>query len=144
MKYILTLFFLFSILLESSVTTIPLVFLVLLSFFVLQRKEWVFALAFLAGIFLDVLSFRIVGTTSIFFLVFLFLVFLYERKFETATSYFIFATSLAGSILFLSLFSYNGVIIVEGLVSSLIGVLIFMVFSKFNNPVRKEIIGSRV
>ena len=143
MKYILILSFLLSVFLESSVTTIPLVFLVLLAFFVLERKEWIFALAFLAGIFLDILSFRTVGTTSVFFLVFLFLVFLYERKFETATSYFIFAASLAGSILFLSLFSYNGVII-EGLVSSLIGVLIFMVFSKFNNPVRKEIIGSRV
>ena len=144
MKYILILSFLFSILLESSVTTIPLVFLVLLSFFVLERKEWIFALAFLAGLFLDILSFSIVGTTSIFFLVFLVLVFLYERKFETATNYFIFAASLAGSVLFLSLFSYSGTIIVEGLVSSFIGVLIFMVFSKLNSPVRKEIIGSRL
>ncbi len=144
MKYILTLSFLLSVFLESSVTTIPLVFLVLLAFFVLERKEWIFALAFLAGIFLDILSFRIVGSTSIFFLILLFLVFLYERKFETATNYFIFAASLAGSILFLAVFSYSGAIIIEGLVSSVIGVLIFMVFSKFENPARKETIGSRI
>lgn len=145
MKSFLVVIFLLSIFLESSVTTIPLFFLVLLSFFVLERKEWIFFLAFLGGIFLDMLSFRSIGITSAFFVLFLFLVFLYERKFETATVYFIFASSLLGSILFLGLFYNTGSLILESIISSLLGVLIFVILSKFvKTTVKRDVLGSRL
>ena len=145
MKSILIVLFLLSIFLQSSVTTIPLFFLVLLSFFVLERKEWIFFLAFLGGIVLDVLSFRNIGESSIFFVLFLFLVSLYERKFETATVYFIFVSSLLGSILFLGLFYNTGSLILESIISSLLGVLIFVTLSKFiKQGVKKDVLGSRL
>jgi cell shape-determining protein MreD len=130
MKLAATIIFLLSFLLESSVTTLPLVFLTLLCLAVLIRKEWIFAVAFLAGLVLDVFSFRLPGQSSLYFIVYIFLVFLYQRKFEIATKYFIFAASFFGSLIFLIIFSYNNLFL-QSLISSIIGVLIFAILSKF-------------
>ena len=131
MKIAVFVIFLISFFLETSVTTLPLVFLVLLSIAVLSKKEWVFALAFLLGIILDTFSFRTIGASSIYFIMFIFLVFLYQRKFEIATKYFVFIASFLGSFGFLLFFSSNNLIILEAVLSAIIGTVIFSLLQKF-------------
>lgn len=115
---------LLAIILEGSLTFLPLVFLVLLVLAVKERESWIFSAAFFAGIILDVFYLKTVGTTSIFFLSFLFLVLLYQRKFEIATYTFIAVSSFLGSALYLFLFGYGNVILASVL-SSLIALVLF-------------------
>lgn len=137
MKLAATIIFLFSLFLESSVTTLPLVFLTLFCLAVLTRKEWIFVIAFIAGVFLDALSFRVLGQSSLYFILYIFLVFLYERKFEISTKYFVFIASFLGSFGFLIIFSYNNVVL-QSLMSSIIGILIFSILSRFHKNVEKK------
>lgn len=137
MKLTATIIFLFSLFLESSVTTLPLVFLTVLCLTVLTSKEWIFVIAFIAGVLLDALSFRALGQSSLYFILYIFLVFLYERKFEISTKYFIFIASFLGSFGFLIIFSYNNLIL-QSLMSSIIGVLIFSILSRFHKNVEKK------
>ena len=137
MKLAATIVFLLSVFLESSATTLPLVFVTLLCLAVLVRKEWIFAIAFIAGVFLDALSFRVLGQTSLYFILYIFLVFLYERKFEISTKYFIIIASFLGSFGFLIIFSYENAIL-QSLMSSIIGVLIFSILSRFHKNVEKK------
>lgn len=137
MKLTATIIFLFSLFLESSVTTLPLVFLTLLCLAVLISKEWIFVIAFIAGVLLDALSFRVLGQSSLYFILYIFLVFLYERKFEISTKYFIFIASFLGSFGFLIIFSYNNLVL-QSLMSSIIGVLIFSILSRFHKSVEKK------
>lgn len=140
MKLAVTIIFLLSFILEASVTTLPLVFLTLLCLAILVRKEWIFATAFVAGLVLDALSFRLLGQSSLYFIVYIFLVFLYQRKFEIATKYFIFASSFCGSLGFLLFFSYENALL-QSLISSVIAVLIFTVLSKLKAQNSKLRIG---
>lgn len=132
-----TIILMLSVLLESSVTTLPLVFLTLLCLAVLVRKEWVFVIAFVAGLVLDAISLRSLGQSSIYFIAFIFLVFIYQRKFEISTKYFIFIASFLGSFGFLIIFSYNN-LVSQSLISSVIGVLIFTLLSHFHKNVEKN------
>ena len=69
------LIFLISLVLESTLTTIPLVLVVLLLMAVFKKSNLVFGLAFLAGLVLDLLALRNLGYTSLFLIIFLGLVF---------------------------------------------------------------------
>jgi len=137
MKFAATIIFLLSLFLESSVTTLPLVFLTLLCLAVLTREEWIFVIAFIAGVLLDALSFRVLGQSSLYFLLFIFLVFLYERKFEISTKYFVLLASFVGSFGYLLLFTYGNLIIIQAIASAIIGTIIFSFFRKFKE--RKQI-----
>lgn len=110
--------------LEVSVTTIPLVLDVLLILSILERKPWVFLAAFILGLLLDVSAVRVLGQSSLFFVIFLFLVSLYERKFETTSSYFVLFLSFFGSLVFLLVFGYNFAFW-QAVVSSLLSFLLF-------------------
>lgn len=120
-----------ALVLESSVTTIPLVFLSLVSLMVIKRENWIFLYGFLFGALLDLFSFRTLGISSAFFVTFLFLILLYQRKFEIATNYFVLGACFIGSFSFLLLLGFNNLIIVESLVSALIGLLLFIMFKRF-------------
>ena len=115
---------LLAIILEGSLTFLPLVFLVLLVLTVKKRESWIFSAAFFAGIILDVFYLKTVGTTSIFFLSFLFLLLLYQRKFEIATYPFLAVSSFLGSFIFMIILGINAPFM-EALVSSFIGLLMF-------------------
>lgn len=114
---------------EGSFTTIPLVLDVLLVSFVLSRDSWVFLASFLLGILLDIISLRLIGTTSIVFIILLFILTLYEKKFEVKTVYFVFLSSFFGSLIFLIVFGYDYVL-QQAMISSFIAVLIFKIFGK--------------
>lgn len=114
----------FAILLEASITTVPLVLDILLVLYILKRKPWVFAAAFISGIFLDLFLVRTLGQSSVFFLIFLFIISLYGRKFEIVSSYFVLFSSFVGSLLFLKIFGYDYVF-QQALISAIFSTLLF-------------------
>lgn len=122
MKFFLALIFLVAIL-SLFVASWPIVF-ILLTFLAFVSKTWIFFLAFFMGIILDLMLFRFLGATSLFLTTFLFLIFLYEKKFEIYTLPFVLIVSFVGSALYLMIFGYNYVL-QQAIVSSLIAVLLF-------------------
>lgn len=95
---------LFAVLLEATLTTLPLTLVVLLSFAVTTQSNNTLLFAFIAGFVLDILLLRIIGATSLFFTLFFLLIFLYKRKYEIATMPFIIFSSFFGSALYSKLF----------------------------------------
>lgn len=94
----------FSLILQESFFSFPFVFVILTAVAIKEKRTWIFSLAFFSGLILDSLYFKTIGTTSIFFLLFVFALFTYERKFETNSAFFIFASSFLGAmVLFLIL-----------------------------------------
>src|SRR5688500_7183486 len=85
----------FSIFLETY-STFPFVLVLLVFLSIHLSKTQVLSFAFLGGILLDVFLFRQLGQSSIFFLIFSFLILSYQNKFE------------ADTIAFVSLFSFIG------------------------------------
>src|SRR3989344_9065630 len=120
---IFILFFLFLIIF-STLTTIPLSVAILVVSTVIFRKPWVFFAAFLLGFFLDLTLIRPLGYTSLMFAIFVFLIWLYERKFETQTLAFVFLSTFLGSLIYLMIFGYNNILF-QSFINALIGVLLF-------------------
>ena len=89
-----------------------------------MRNLFLFILAFVAGMLLDVFALRQVGQTSIFLLLIVFLLLLYQRKYEINSYPFVLISSFVGSLVFLLLFGYGNVIVLAVL-SSVIGVVLF-------------------
>ena len=113
-----------SIILEGTVTALPLVILCLICMTICLRNSIVFFPAFIAGIFLDAFALRPIGGTSVFFLVTVFLILLYQRKYEINSYPFILLASFLSSFLYLFIFDYHGAIVLS-CVSSVIAVLLF-------------------
>ena len=120
----LFIFLLFSILLEGTATALPLVLICLICMTVAMKDSFIFLPAFIAGIFLDVFALRPIGETSIFLLLAVFVILLYQRKYEINSYPFVFMASFVGSYVFLILFGYSGVLIQAG-ASAVIAVLLF-------------------
>jgi hypothetical protein len=108
----------------SGITTIPLLVGVLAIFTVASRKSWVFFLALAAGLFLDLISMRPLGYSGLVLTVFVFLLFLYERKFETRTSVFIFFSTFFWGLIYLRIFDYQQIFL-QALINSLVTVIFF-------------------
>ena len=123
MPIIFILFFLLTILL-SSITTIPFSIALLVVGTVVFRKSWIFFAAFFLGLFLDVSLLRPMGQTGLMFVLFMFVISLYERKFEAQTLTFVFFTTFLGSFMYLMVFGYNSVLI-QSVISAAIGVFLF-------------------
>jgi cell shape-determining protein MreD len=119
-----------AVLLEGTVTTIPLVVVVLLCLTVMKRGGIVFLLAFFSGILLDIMTLHTLGQSSLFFTVMIFLVFLYQRKYEIHSYPFIVFSSFFGSLFFLLFFGY-GSWFVQSLISAVIAVILFAITKRF-------------
>jgi cell shape-determining protein MreD len=122
--WIILILILFFAAIFEAIITIPLVLIVLLCLYIVFERTWIFALAFFMGLLLDIFQLRSLGQTSLFFLTFLIIVLLYERKFEIKTKPFVFLSTFVGTLFYLLLFGYDYVF-VQALVSSVIGVLLF-------------------
>ncbi|MEK7571903.1 MAG: hypothetical protein AAB553_06550 [Patescibacteria group bacterium] len=123
--FIFLLIFLFmSIFLEGTVTTMPLVLITLILASIYFRDWRVFPLAFFSGMVLDIFTFRIGGSSSIFFLCCVFLILLYQRKYEIQTVYFVAVASFIAAFLYLLLFGYDDSLL-QALASAITGVVIF-------------------
>lgn len=130
---LLSLFFLITALIfESSLTTLPLVFIVLLCLTVVFKQNFIFGLAFLFGLLFDLISFKTLGISSIYFLIALFLVLIYQSKFEITTNSFVVVASFLGSFLYLFLMGYNNNVLLQAILSSIIGLIIFRILLKIN------------
>lgn len=132
MKFLAVFLLSIALILEASLTTIPFVFLGLLVLMVLARANWLFLLAFIFGVLLDLVGFKTPGTSSLFFLIILFLILLYQSKFEIATNAFILAVSFLGSFGYLFLLGYHQNLLLQAVVSSIIGLLLFKLIQKYN------------
>lgn len=129
--------FLIAFLFEATIITIPLVFICLLVFSLMNKNPWMFGLYFLSGIFLDISSLRNLGETSLFFIGFFFLVLLYERKFEIATFPFIFISSFLGSFLFMNVFGFSFYFF-GAILSSIIAVFAVFILQLYNTETKDK------
>ncbi len=120
----LTVLFIIFVILEVSVTTIPLTLILLLNFAVASRKTQVFVFAFILGILIDIMLGNAVGQTSIFYIIFLSVVFLYDRKFDIQTFPFVFIASFLGSFLYLVIYD-SRLLLPTSLTSALISIFLF-------------------
>jgi cell shape-determining protein MreD len=111
-----------SILLEGTVTDIPLTLVCLLALTIMRRDLAVFVVAFFSGLIWDVMTLHRLGGASMFFLVFVFLIFLYQRKYEINS--YPFASSFLGGWIFLFIFGYGNAV-GQALLGSLIAVILF-------------------
>ena len=127
MVVILLFFLILTLFLEGTVTTLPLVLLCLLVWSILRQDIHVFVAAFFAGLALDIFAVRLLGSTSLFFLIFIFLILLYQKKYEINSYPFMLVSSFFGSVGFLVLFGYAHVF-EQALLSSMIAVGIFAGF----------------
>jgi cell shape-determining protein MreD len=126
---ILILFFL----LQASVTTIPLVLIAFLITAVFTKQNFLFPLAFFIGILLDIFTFKTPGVTSFYFMIFLFLVLLYQKKFEIETIYFVSISSFLGSLGFLLLLNYGEMAIAKSVAVTFISTVLFIFLKRINN-----------
>lgn len=113
--------------LEGTFVALPIVLVLLIVMQIAYPNGWTLVAAFFAGLFLDVMLFRQLGQTSLFFLVFLTLIALYKRKFEVRTyQFFLFATTLGvGSYL---LFLGSRVFFLQLSVGLFVGLIFFALF----------------
>lgn len=122
-----------ALLLESFVTTLPLTVCVIIFLAATLRRNEVFALAFFSGLFLDIFSFGRIGLSSLYFLICVQLIFLYEKKFELESPHFVFFATLAGAFGYL-LISGREIILGTATVAIISGVS-FFVFSLKNKKI---------
>jgi cell shape-determining protein MreD len=124
MYIFLLILLLIAIIFEGTVTAIPLALVCLLSLTIVRRDWMVFLVAFFAGILLDVLTLRPLGGASAFFLTFVFLILLYQRKYEIYSYPFVWTASFLGGIVFLMIFGYDNVFL-RAVGCAIIGSVVF-------------------
>lgn len=132
---------LISALLQASVTTLPLVILFFLNAAVLTKKTWIFPIAFLTGLVLDVLLLNPIGKTSIFLVTFLFIILLYDKKFDIQTFPFVFLASFIGSLIYFIVIGHTSSIFIQAIISAVISTLSFFLLVLFNKIDIKEKVG---
>lgn len=115
--------------LEGSVTTVPLTLFSLIITYCFYKEDWIFVGAFFSGFVLDILLIRQVGTTSIFFLSSLVLIFFYQKKFEIASEYFVFLSLAIANLLYLFLFSQSDVFF-SGISLACVGAVLFVILKR--------------
>ncbi len=113
----------------TTITTLPFILILLLCLAVVFKTSWVFVLAFFTGLFLDLSQVGVLGQSSIFFIIFIFLLFLYERKFEIQTLPFVFFAAFLGSLSYLLVFGYDHVF-TQALVSGIVAILLFKLLAR--------------
>ncbi len=126
----LSLAFFLAVTLESTILNIPLVLILLLVLFVRNKTPEIFFLAFILGFLLDVLKLQRAGVSSIYFLITLFIIFLYDKKYEINTLRFVVISSGTVSIVHLSLFSNPSVL--QIVFSIIIGVISYICIGYIN------------
>src|SRR5579864_2263059 len=142
MKFFLLFLLLFlALFFEATILQLPFVLFILCFLAVVYRSEWVFPVALLSGLVLDALLFRPLGLSSLFFLLFLFLVFLYEKKLELRSIWFVGMICGFGTICYVLFFGYS-FLIMQIILSICLSVLLFLGFSLFNPEAPKEQLGT--
>lgn len=118
-----------AIIFESTITTVPLILAVLTVYMILNKQTRFFYAGFAGGIILDSLSVRVLGSSSAFFVIWLYLILLYDRKYEIKSSVFVFLSIFFGSVIFLYVFKYNYVLL-NALTASGFGLVLYLILKK--------------
>lgn len=126
---LISILLLVSIFLESTIITVPLALLIIIFAAVTVKNNDVFILAFLGGLLLDFLTLGTIGLSSAFFVLFVTIIFLYQKKFEISSLNFIALISFLGSIIYLFLTNSNH-LISEAIVATFLMISSFFVFKK--------------
>lgn len=125
-RLLLGIFLFIAFLVEGTFTSVPLIIDILLLYYILYSEEsTVFIASFIIGIFLDSISVRAIGESSLFLITFLFVVMLYQRKFEITTWPFVVSSSFLGAFAYLSIFGYQNVI-ASSFINSLLATGVFL------------------
>ena len=122
-------FLFFFILLESAIISSPIVLVFLLCLMVLEKRRYVFVIGFFAGLLLDMLLLRTLGSTAMFIVSALFLVMLYQRKFEIASFYFIAFACFIVAIAYAMFFGIANAIL-QATISLILAILFFTFLSR--------------
>lgn len=128
--------FVMAILLESTISTLPLVLLLILFLAVIKRTNDIFVVAFFSGLFLDFLTFGRFGISSLYFTIFVFLIYSYQKRFEIETLHFVALFSFFGSLFYL-LIQGHSYLILQSVISMIILVSSFIAFKKYNKKAAK-------
>lgn len=124
------------LLLQSSLTTLP-ILLVFLLFLTIQKKDGsVLSIAFFVGLLYDLLAVQFLGVSSLFFVCFVFLILLYQKKYEISTFYFVAFASFLGSLVYLALFGFS-TIFFQALVVMCLAVVVFVVFYRMQKQQKR-------
>lgn len=94
-----------TVFLETSLIPLPFTLLLLFFLAIFTDGEWVFFLALFGGFLLDSLFFRAIGTTEMFFVIVLGILFAYRRKFEVKSLPFLAGISATTVIVYAFIFS---------------------------------------
>lgn len=130
MKYLLFLILLFfSILFARFYPNFLFVISLLILFFIFLNKIFIFFLSFLTGILIDSLSFSFLGERSIYFLIILFLVFLYQKKFEVKNFWFVTISCFMGLLFYNLIFYFKFYFLFDLIVGFLSG-FIFLILNR--------------
>ncbi|HET9946887.1 MAG TPA: hypothetical protein VFQ63_02385 [Patescibacteria group bacterium] len=115
MRWIFLAVLLVSLFFEASLLQFPLVLAVVIVAAAISDLPFIFLVSVFAGFVLDGMTFRTIGSTSIFFLISLFVLATYKRKFELQSPFFIFTAIFLLGLLYNVLFGYR-----FGLLSSVV------------------------
>ena len=126
---LIALLLLVSVFLEATLITVPLTLLIVIFSAVTLKNNDVFILAFLSGLLLDILTLGTIGLTSAFFILFVMLIFLYQKKFEIESLSFVAISTFTGSIIYLFL-THSNHLIPEALLSTFLMFSSFFIFKK--------------
>ncbi len=124
MKYFIVLITILLIPIQAAFISIPLYLAILIPAVVIYKKSWVFILATISGFFLDTLTFKLIGITSIILIMFLFLIMLYQKKFEIVNLPFVACITFISSFIYLLIFRYH-YIFFASVVNSAVAVIFF-------------------
>ena len=133
--------FLFSIflILETSAFSMPFLIIGLIAATVVFKNYISFLFALVFGIMLDVLTFKTIGISAFLFIILVFIIFSYQKKFEITTNYFVIFASFLAGLIFSFIFGLNHIIF-QSIVSVVLGVIAFQFLKKIN--IEKQISNS--
>ena len=90
---------LFAFFIQAVFSSLPFGLIVLFVLLVIKKDPYIFVAAFIFGILLDIFLLRIIGSTAVFYMAFLFFVNLYEKKIESENVFFVVVFTFLGSLL---------------------------------------------
>lgn len=115
---------------EAVFFALPLLLVSIIVLSVLIKETFVYVLAFTLGLLFDSMTLQTLGTTSLFLLSVLFLVSLYERKFETRNVPFVLLISTIATVSYLLVFG-SYIFFIQLAISLFVAFILFFIFDKF-------------
>lgn len=140
MKLFWVVLLIFLSLLEGSVTVFPLVLIGLLIVWIMRQESWVFILAFCVGMLLDIFLLQTPGMSSLYFVLTIFSIFLYERKYGVQTVPFVFFASFF-SCLFYLLWQNASHAFFQAIFAGIVADILFIIHLRKRKRGQKELRG---